>query len=103
LLFGGEQQDEKPRTTLAKVDSKSVKSKAASTSAWEDDDDDNLQVDIAVHKRLRKLDKSHTKHNVSASELSELLQDRFQPSALDWATSDNAEDNVESGEAGDLI
>eukprot|EP00605_Chrysophyceae_sp_TOSAG23-4_P001037 GSChrysophyteH1.ASY1.ANO1.1140.1 assembled CDS len=69
-------------------------SKAPRTSeaAWNDDDDDDLQVDLRKTDRLRKLQKADSEgklnakdSEVSGSQLSRLLRERFQRSPLDWA------------------
>ena len=81
-------------------------SKAPRTSeaAWKDDDDDDLQVDLRKTDRLRKLQKADGEgklnakdSEVSGSQLSKLLRERFQRSSLDWAHYDEKEISAADG------
>ena len=63
-----------------------------STAAWDDDDDETLEVDLRKTDRLRKLQKADfdgklnlNDSKVSGTELSSLLKERFQTQTLEWA------------------
>ena len=62
-------------------------------AAWQDGDDDNVEVDLLGTSRLKKLvrvpqSKKHRETLVGGEELTSLLQDRFQTKQLEWARAD---------------
>ena len=62
------------------------------SAAWQDEDDDTLDVNLSATNRLKKLKRGNSSSGgdaettVSASALSQLLQERFQTRQLAWAT-----------------
>jgi hypothetical protein len=66
------------------------------SAAWQDEDDDTLGVNLSATNRLKKLKRGNSSSSssgggdaettVSASALSQLLQERFQTRQLAWAT-----------------
>ena len=67
------------------------------SAAWQDEDDDTLDVNLSATNRLKKLKRGNSSSSsssgggdaettVSASALSQLLQERFQTRQLAWAT-----------------
>ena len=82
---GGDNDDDGGDEVKALVDRKPKKVESA---AWQDDDDNNLTVNLQDTSRLRKFRKDATQRsavNVSGTELSSLLQERFKTRPVAWA------------------
>ena len=74
-----------------------------SSSAWVDDDDDAVQVDLNSTNRLRKLGKKLPASKVTGTQLSNLLHDRFQAAPLEWAEDVTQSVNIEEESGNYLI
>ena len=75
-----------------RLDRKGSRAPVVAAAAWQDDDDGEVTVDLMATDRLKKLNKDakkQKKKHVSGSELTSLLQERFQTRQLDWAQVDN--------------
>lgn len=79
-----------------------TKTAATTGAVWQDEDDSDLQIDLLATDRLKKLNKDVIKDshntkkkiskNVTGSELSQLLQERFHTKQLEWAKVSSAID-----------
>lgn len=74
-------------------------------SAWHDEDDDVIDVDLNSKNRLRKLkNKAPTESSVvSGNVMSTLLHDRFQTQPLEWAKISADESNSAEGKHLDIL
>jgi len=82
------------------------RAKGNDNAAWSDDDDDDLEVDLQGRDRLKKLQKPDAEgkmhaadSKVSGTQLSSLLQERFQTQQLDWAAVQDAEEGGDDSKA----
>lgn len=88
----------------------SKRAKGNINAAWSDDDDEDLEVDLQNRDRLKKLQKPdaegkmHTKDSkVSGTQLSSLLQERFQTQQLDWAAVQDVEEGTGAGDGKEFL
>jgi len=76
------------------------------TSAWVDDDDENITVSLTKSDRIKKLRTSMAEDEIQASTYEKRLRDRFQATAsatsrTDWATLPESEDEASGSDSDD--
>lgn len=89
-----EQKEDKIKTDIV-IDRNSSVIK----SVWEDEDDNDIEIDLDVTDRLKKLKKvdenGKTQSKVTGKEFTNLLQERFKTRELEWSKVSNIEKQTE--------
>lgn len=99
FLFGSDDEDE--GRTPAFSSTHEIK-KESNENAWQDSDDENMEVDISKIRRLKKLRKEETDEIVSGLEYEQRLRERFMKmhgGKAKWATADQGSDSEDDNVA----
>lgn len=97
MLFGKKVSGKELAPTTSRneaASSSSAKNSTATEAAWNDEDDNEIEIDLSSTDRLRKLIKVDTNDKISGNEFSTLLQDRFQTRELEWAKVGNEDSEI---------